>query len=87
VDQVGLFFPSSAVISLYPNPTDGMVTLELPAQEGAVAMIYDAQGKLIFTSNNAKNGEEFDLSKLTTGVYTFKIQLNNLIHIEKIVKN
>ena len=87
VDQVGLFFPSSAVISLYPNPTDGMVTLALPAQEGAVAMIYDAQGKLIFTSNNAKNGEEFDLSKLTTGVYTFKIQLNNLIHIEKIVKN
>jgi len=87
VDQVGLFFPSSAVISLYPNPTDGMVNLELPAQEGAIAMIYDAQGKLIFTSNNAKNGEAFDLSKLTTGVYTFKIQLNNLIHIEKIVKN
>jgi hypothetical protein len=87
VDQVGLFFPSSAVISLYPNPTDGMVTLELPAQEGAIAMIYDAQGKLIFTSNNAKNGEAFDLSKLTTGVYTFRIQLNNLIHIEKIVKN
>jgi hypothetical protein len=86
VDQVGLFFPESAVIALYPNPTNGMVTLELPAQDGAVAHIYDAQGKLILTVANAKNGEQFDLSKLTTGVYTFRVTLNNLTHIEKVVK-
>ncbi|MBM3164207.1 MAG: T9SS type A sorting domain-containing protein [Bacteroidetes bacterium] len=86
VDQVGLFFPESAVIALYPNPTNGMVTLELPAQDGAVAHVYDAQGKLILTVANAKNGEQFDLSKLTTGVYTFRIILNNLTHIEKVVK-
>jgi hypothetical protein len=86
VDQVGLFFPESAVIALYPNPTNGMVTLELPAQDGAVAHVYDAQGKLILTVANAKNGEQFDLSKLTTGVYTFRVILNNLTHIEKVVK-
>jgi len=86
VDQVGLFFPASAVIALYPNPTDGMVTLEIPAEDGARAYVYDAQGKLILTVANAKNGEQFDLSKLSTGVYTFKVQLNNLTHIEKVVK-
>jgi hypothetical protein len=87
VDQVGLYFPESAVIGLYPNPTNGMVTLEIPAQEGATAFVYDAQGKLILTVANAKNGEQFDLSKLSTGVYTFHVTLNNLTHIEKVVKH
>jgi hypothetical protein len=87
VDQVGLYFPESAVIGLYPNPTNGMVTLEIPAQEGATAFVYDAQGKLILTVANAKNGEQFDLSKLSTGVYTFRVTLNNLTHIEKVVKH
>jgi len=63
-----------------------MVTLEIPAEDGARAYVYDAQGKLILTVANAKNGEQFDLSKLSTGVYTFKVQLNNLTHIEKVVK-
>jgi hypothetical protein len=87
VDQVGIYFPESAVIGLYPNPTNGMVTLEIPAQDGATAFVYDAQGKLILTVANAKNGEQFDLSKLTTGVYTFRVTLNNLTHIEKVVKH
>ena len=87
VDQVGIYFPESAVIGLYPNPTNGMVTLEIPAQEGATAFVYDAQGKLILTVANAKNGEQFDLSKLSTGVYTFRVTLNNLTHIEKVVKH
>ena len=86
VDQVGLFFPTSAVIALYPNPTSDFVTLELPAEDGAFAYVFDAQGKLIYEVENAKNGQQFDLSRLSTGVYTFRITLNNLSHIEKVVK-
>lgn len=87
VDQVGLFLPTSAVISLYPNPTLDFVTIELPLEEGANIFIYDAQGKLISKFDNAKNGQNVDLSKLSTGVYTFRITLNNLTHIEKVIKN
>jgi hypothetical protein len=86
VDQVGIYFPASAEIALYPNPTSDFVTLTLPAEDGAVAFVYDAQGKLIFQVNNAKNGQQFDLSALSTGVYTFRVTLNNLTHIEKVVK-
>jgi hypothetical protein len=86
VDQVGLYFPTSAVIALYPNPTSDFITLELPAEDGAMAYLYDAQGKLIYQVANAKNGQRFDLSSLSTGVYTFRITLNNLTHIEKVVK-
>jgi hypothetical protein len=86
VDQVGIFFPESAIIGLYPNPTSDFITLELPAAEGAVAHVYDAQGKIILSVSNAKNGQQFDLSALSTGVYTFRVTLNNLTHIEKVVK-
>jgi len=86
VDQVGIYFPASAEIALYPNPTSDFVTLTLPAEDGAMAYVYDAQGKLIFQVNNAKNGQQFDLSRLSTGVYTFRVTLNNLTHIEKVVK-
>ena len=86
VDKVGLYFPSSSIIALYPNPTDGKVTLELPGEDGAHAFIYDAQGKLIYEFSNAKNGQQFDLSKLSTGVYTFRVTYFNLTHIEKVVK-
>ena len=86
VDQVGLYFPTSAVIALYPNPTSDFITLELPTEDGAMAYLYDAQGKLIYQVANAKNGQRFDLSSLSTGVYTFRITLNNLTHIEKVVK-
>ena len=86
VDQVGIYFPESAFIGLYPNPTNGIVTLELPADDGAIANVFDSQGKLIMSISNAKNGEQFDLSTLSTGVYTFRVTLNNLTHIQKVVK-
>ena len=86
VDQVGIYFPESAFIGLYPNPTNGIITLELPADDGAIANVFDSQGKLIISVSNAKNGEQFDLSTLSTGVYTFRVTLNNLTHIEKVVK-
>ena len=86
VNKVGLFVPTVAGIALYPNPTSEFVFLELPAADGALAYLYDAQGKLIFQVINAKNGQQFDLSNLSTGVYTFRIVLNNLTHIEKVVK-
>ena len=86
VDQVGIYFPESAFIGLYPNPTNSIITLELPADDGAIANVFDSQGKLIISVSNAKNGEQFDLSTLSTGVYTFRVTLNNLTHIEKVVK-
>jgi hypothetical protein len=87
IDNVGLYVPNASAIGLYPNPTDGNITLSLPAADGASLSIFDAQGKLLYEIQNAKNGEQFDLSKLSTGVYTFRVTLNNLTHIEKVVKH
>ena len=87
VDQVGLYIPTSLVISVYPNPTNGNVSISLPSNDQGVLSIYDAQGKLVQTTNSLKNGDVINLSTYTPGMYTFKIAFGELIHIERVIKN
>ena len=87
VDQVGLYIPTSLVISVYPNPTNGNVSISLPSNDQGVLSIYDAQGKLVQTTNSLKNGDVINLSTYTPGMYTFKIAFGEMIHIERVIKN
>ncbi len=87
VDQVGLYMPTSLIISVYPNPTNGNVSISLPSNDQGVLSIYDAQGKLVQTTNSLKNGDVINLSTYTPGMYTFKIAFGDMIHIERVIKN
>jgi hypothetical protein len=87
VDQVGIFTSDYLNVSLYPNPTNGMVTIQLPNSESAKLTVFDAQGKLINTISTVNNGGTVDLSMYTPGIYTFKLQIGDFVHIERIIKN
>ena len=87
VDQVGIFTSDYLNVSLYPNPTNGMVTIQIPNNEAAKLTVFDAQGKLINTVSTVNNGGTVDLSMYTPGVYTFKLQIGDFVHIERIIKN
>ena len=87
VDQVGIFTSDYLNVSLYPNPTNGMVTIQLPNNDAAKLTVFDAQGKLINTVSTVNNGGTVDLSMYTPGVYTFKLQIGDFVHIERIIKN
>ena len=86
VDQVGLYGPNSSVISIYPNPTNGNVSISLPSNDQGNLSIYDAQGKLVQTSNSLKNGDVINLNTYTPGMYTFKIVCGDMNYIERIIK-
>lgn len=76
-------------ISIFPNPTNGVVTISIPASvEGNVTVeVYDAIGKLTIKENITNNMSNVNLSKLEDGMYMFKIINNNkTIKIGKIVK-
>ena len=87
VDQVGIFTSDYMNVSLYPNPTNGMVTIQMPNNDAAKLTVFDAQGKLINTVSTVNNGGTVDLSMYTPGVYTFKLQIGDFVHIERIIKN
>jgi hypothetical protein len=76
----------SSQINLFPNPTSGNVIISFPMNEEGNLSVYDTQGKLVHSSA-LKSGDEINLSQKSPGVYTFKINLNDKIHIQRIIKN
>jgi hypothetical protein len=83
---------ASAVVSLYPNPTNefGTVTIEIKKPGMATLDLIDVTGKRlknIFYRKGITNSfkEDVELSEVSSGVYLFKLQLDNMAYYKKII--
>jgi uncharacterized protein YjdB len=75
-------------ISLYPNPADGMVTIEMPQQHSdAIATITDVTGKVVMTVviNAGVQHSPVDLSHLASGSYLVRITSGSLTFRDKLI--
>lgn len=70
------------IITLYPNPTTGLVQIEIPNQTIQSIKIYDLQGTLI----NHLNGTQFDLSGYSNGMYLIRSETEKGFYNHKIIK-
>lgn len=70
-------------ISIYPNPSEGLVTVRSLDSDTKQIKLYSILGKELMTSQN----EAIDLSGLTNGIYFVKVTLdNNKIYTTKLIK-
>jgi len=69
----------SANISVYPNPSTGIVNFDITSElAGNVSLeMYDAIGKLVVKEELTKEHTVLNLSKLEEGIYIFKMIRNN----------
>ncbi len=69
---------SSNGISVYPNPTNGIVNVSISTElnGNTTIEIYDALGKLVITEKLTKEITSVNTTKLEDGIYMFKI-INN----------
>jgi len=81
------------VFSVFPNPVDNYVTLNLYADKPGTAMlrVIDNAGKPItsktFTVTNGNNSVLIDhLGFLPRGIYVIQVMVNNKLYNEKIIK-
>jgi hypothetical protein len=78
VDEIQSTYTS---FNLYPNPNNGLFTLEyhLLENESGVISIYDLVGKLIATYpiNNAGVIKTIDANQLNAGTYFYEIKVND----------
>jgi hypothetical protein len=77
-------------ISIYPNPSNGLLTISLPEHAGRVELaITDPQGKTVYSTalngNNSSADHQVDLSQLANGTYFVKISSEGHSRIEKLV--
>ena len=68
-------------VSLYPNPTSGMLYIKLDNAFDAV--VYNYQGQVVMREYN--NDGQIDLSHLSTGVYFVEIIDGQNVMIEKVI--
>jgi len=73
-------------VDIYPNPTNGLVTIEIKENRDIKLALYDMNGRLLIHKNQTNT---LDLSEYKNGVYLIKItDLNSFESIvERIVLN
>jgi len=81
--------PVATNLEMYPNPTSGMVTINLlPAKEGAVLTVVDALGKVVRTESIRNISFErytLNLENLPKGIYSVNITKGGEVATQKIV--
>ena len=70
-------------ISVYPNPTDGIVYINIPENK-AIVRISDILGKVVKVVNLNSNQSSIDLSSLKSGMYFIEIQLSETKYTSKL---
>jgi hypothetical protein len=71
-------------IKLFPNPTMGSFEITFSDNKSHTALIYDVNGKLIYSEKSLEN-IKFDISEKSAGTYTIKIMPEGITY--QIVKN
>ncbi len=74
-----------AGISLYPNPSNGIFTVETNNFSDYKIEITDIAGKIIYSKNNAVSTSKIDLSNQNSGLYFVKITNKDKIYTQEIV--
>lgn len=73
-------------LSVYPNPTNGLLNIELNNASFKSVQVIDLTGKVVATSNGHSKVTEVNMSNLANGVYYVKIKTDNASSVIKVVK-
>jgi hypothetical protein len=73
--------------SVYPNPTKGKLSVSAASSEQLQITIFNALGKVIYTSSNLSNGSVIDIGSAQSGVYMIQIQSSKGTVVQRVVKN
>jgi len=74
-------------ISIYPNPTSGVATINLGTIKEATIKILNITGEELYNINQINESQvEVSLSDYSKGIYFIKIQSNNQQKVVKLIK-
>jgi hypothetical protein len=82
---VGIEDAASLGAKVYPNPSYGIVNIELTRQADELR-VMDITGKTIFTLVNPGMQEAIDLSSNHSGIYVIQVKIGDEIRYHKVMK-
>lgn len=88
VGSSGIEEGTNQQISIYPNPTTGIINVDFPASIHDLSIeVYNSLGCLVFKRSDIRNFNSFDLSRYSSGIYIIKAIYNNqVLASKKIIK-
>ena len=81
VTEVGLNELNAKDVNVYPNPTSGVVYVDL--NESFDAVIYNYQGQVVKSLYD--NNNQIDMSELSSGMYFVEIKTNDNTIVKKVL--
>ena len=86
--QLSVSLNSSDRFLVFPNPTHDAVFISYPKSFGEGRfLLYNALGQKVFESRFNNCNTSFQITNLSSGVYSYKLQVNSLEQSGKIIKN
>jgi hypothetical protein len=76
---------NSADLSVYPNPTNGLLNITTTAATATVE-VYNVMGQNIMSKTLVNGLNTIDIGNLSNGVYSIQIMQNNTLTVGKIIK-
>jgi hypothetical protein len=73
-------------ISIYPNPTSGIINLDFADNNNQKIIVFDILGKMIIEKTKIQQTQTIDLSGFENGIYILSIQTDEEVFISKIIK-
>ena len=75
--------PSSLLI--YPNPTQGTITVNTGSSDPVDIEIVDIHGRVVYQLSHIIPGNEFELNTAGAGVYFIKVKVKSRHESDKIL--
>ena len=73
-------------LDVYPNPTNGILNIELTGQQEKELILYNTNGQQVYT-NKLNKTSTLDLSNLSNGVYYLQIKNEKSVDTKKLILN
>jgi hypothetical protein len=74
-------------LKVYPNPTSGLVNIQVPTDGSSIVSILDARGMEVASYRASGYSFYVDLSSLNDGLYVVRVRNNNSTYSAKVLKN
>ncbi len=72
-------------VAVYPNPTNGVFTIQLESKEKQLVQLYDMAGNIVLTQTIENGKVHIDANYLAAGIYNISIKGNTSVTNKKLV--
>ena len=78
--------PGNKKFTIFPNPVHNIAEIDIEGDYHGFIYIFDEKGRLVLMQETNDSQNFIDATRFANGIYFIKIQIDNKIQVEKIIK-